>query len=104
MAETAFRWAATGRVAGVRIVRHNETPGLGDKIESGKSDWVGQFAGRALGDPELTAWGIQADGGAFDQLTGATVTPRTVVEAIRDTLVYFNAEKESLFTDTGGTR
>ncbi len=87
-----------GRVTGVRILEHSETPGLGDVIESARSDWVYQFDGRSLGDPASANWAVRADGGAFDQLTGATVTPRAVVKAVRDTLHYFAAERERLFT------
>ncbi len=86
-----------GSITGVRVVEHNETPGLGDKIESRRSDWILQFAGRSLGDPPVASWAIRADGGDFDQLTGATVTPRAVVKAVRETLDYFEAERDALF-------
>lgn len=86
-----------GVVTGVRILKHRETPGFGDKIESRKSDWVHQFAGRALGDPLEAQWSIRRDGGDFDQLTGASVTPRAVIKAIRDTLLYFDAHREEIF-------
>lgn len=86
-----------GVVTGIRILRHRETPGLGDKIVSSRSDWVQQFAGRSLGDPTVTAWAIHGDGGEFDQLTGASVTPRAVVKAMRDTLIYFDAHKDEIF-------
>ncbi len=94
---------ADGLVAGLRIVEHNETPGLGDKIEASRSDWVQQFPGRSLSDPAADEWSIRADGGAFDQLTGATVTPRAVVGAVRDTLVYFNAHRDSVFAPPPST-
>lgn len=87
----------TGVVTGIRILQHRETPGLGDKIEPSRSDWVEQFPGRALGDPDVTQWAIRRDGGQFDQLTGASVTPRAVIKAMRDTLVYFNANREAIF-------
>ncbi len=86
-----------GVVTGVRIITHNETPGLGDKIESSRSDWVQQFPGRSLADPTFDAWAIRADGGSFDQLTGATVTPRAVVGAVRDTLLYFDGQRDVIF-------
>ena len=86
-----------GVVTGVRIVEHNETPGLGDKIESTRSDWVQQFPGSTIASPPLGAWAIRADGGTFDQLTGATVTPRAVVGAVRDTLLYFDSERDAIF-------
>ena len=86
-----------GTVTGVRILQHRETPGLGDKIESSRSDWILQFNGRALGDPVVTGWAIKNDGGDFDQLTGASITPRAVINAVRDTLIYFDAHREEIF-------
>ena len=86
-----------GVVTGVRILQHRETPGLGDKIDSTRSDWVHQFAGRSLLDPVTTSWAIKRDGGDFDQLTGASITPRAVIGALRDTLEYFDAHREEIF-------
>ena len=89
-----------GVVTGIRILRHRETPGLGDKIESSRSDWVHQFPGRSIGDPVVTDWAIRRDGGQFDQVTGASVTPRAVIKAMRDTLIYFDAHKDEIFAAT----
>jgi electron transport complex protein RnfG len=86
-----------GTVTGVRILRHRETPGLGDKIESARSDWVFQFDGRSMGNPVATGWAIEVDGGKFDQLTGASVTPRAIIKAIRDTLNYFETHQDAIF-------
>lgn len=86
-----------GTVTGVRILQHRETPGLGDKIESARSDWVFQFDGRSMGDPVATGWAIEVDGGEFDQLTGASVTPRAIIKAIRDTLIYFEDHRDAIF-------
>ena len=86
-----------GAVTGVRIVEHRETPGLGDRIDQSRSDWVYQFDGRSLRNPVETGWLLQVDGGEFDQLTGASVTPRAVIKAIRDTLIYFNAHRDEIF-------
>jgi len=86
-----------GMVTGVRILQHRETPGLGDKIESARSDWVFQFDGRSMGDPVATGWAIEIDGGEFDQLTGASVTPRAIIKAIRDTLIYFESHQDAIF-------
>ncbi|MDH3336539.1 MAG: electron transport complex subunit RsxG [Gammaproteobacteria bacterium] len=88
---------ASGSVTGVRILQHRETPGLGDKIVSARSDWVYQFDGRSMGDPQLLGWALKGDGGEFDQLTGASITPRAVIKAIRDTLVYFDANRDAIF-------
>lgn len=86
-----------GTITGVRILQHRETPGLGDKIESGRSDWIFQFDGRSMGNPEVSGWAIRNDGGEFDQLTGASVTPRAVIGAIRDTLLYFDEHRDEIF-------
>lgn len=86
-----------GRVTGVRILEHRETPGLGDAIENERSDWAEQFPGRSAGDPPLEDWRIRADGGVFDQLTGASVTPRAVLAALRQTLRYFEDHRDTLF-------
>jgi len=86
-----------GTVTGIRILQHRETPGLGDKIEATRSDWVFQFDGHSIGDPPVTGWAIREDGGEFDQLTGASITPRAVIKAVRDTLLYFDANRETIF-------
>lgn len=86
-----------GTITGVRILQHRETPGLGDKIESARSDWIFQFDGRSMGNPAVTGWAIRNDGGEFDQLTGASVTPRAVIGAIRDTLLYFDVHRDEIF-------
>lgn len=88
---------ADGVVTGLRILEHRETPGLGDRIESGRSDWVKQFDGRSLGDPETRRWAVRGDGGEFDQLTGASITPRAVTKAVRDVLIYFATHREDVF-------
>jgi len=79
---------ADGRVAGVRVVSHRETPGLGDAIDLRKSPWVLGFNDRSLNSPTPRDWTVKKDGGAFDQFTGATITPRAVVEATRKALQY----------------
>ena len=86
-----------GAVTGVHVLEHRETPGLGDGIESSKSDWARQFAGRSFGDPVVSGWKIRRDGGEFDQLTGASVTTRAVVKAIRETLTYFENNSDAVF-------
>ncbi len=91
---------AEGRVTGVRATAHRETPGLGDAIEAERSGWILKFEGRSLGDPPLARWAVRRDGGEFDQFTGATVTPRAVVKAVRNALVYFAAHRELLFART----
>ena len=80
---------ADGSVAGVRAVSHRETPGLGDKVEIGKSQWVLEFNGKSLSMPVPENWAVKKDGGNFDQFTGATITPRAVVKAVYQSLEYF---------------
>ena len=87
-----------GTISGVRIVEHRETPGLGDRIHQSRSDWVYQFDGRSLLDPVEERWLLEVDGGEFDQITGASVTPRAIIKAIRETLLYFDANRDELFT------
>lgn len=86
-----------GTLAGVRVVQHRETPGLGDVIEAERSDWILAFNGRSLSDPVLERWKVKRDGGAFDQITGATITPRAVVKAVRKALLYYQANGQRLF-------
>jgi electron transport complex protein RnfG len=88
--------APDGRLLGVRVTRHRETPGLGDFIESRKSDWIRGFEGRSLGDPPRQRWAVRKDGGDFDQFTGATVTPRAIVNAVADALEYFGRHRDEL--------
>ncbi|MFO1408528.1 MAG: RnfABCDGE type electron transport complex subunit G [Steroidobacteraceae bacterium] len=87
-----------GRLIGVRVVAHHETPGVGDGIEPGHSDWLARFVDRALGDPPVGRWGVRRDGGDFDQYTGATVTSRAVVGAVRDALGWYDANRTVVFT------
>lgn len=88
---------ADGRIAGVRVVRHRETPGLGDKIELAKSPWIRSFENRSLSDPASSGWAVKKDRGDFDQFAGATITPRAVVGAVHRALQYFDAHKDELF-------
>jgi electron transport complex protein RnfG len=88
---------ADGTLAGVRVVAHKETPGLGDKIEPGKSNWSAAFRGRSLDNPRVDGWKVRKDGGVFDQFTGATVSPRAVVAAVHRALRYYRDHREALF-------
>ncbi|CAH0992297.1 Ion-translocating oxidoreductase complex subunit G [Sinobacterium norvegicum] len=90
---------ADGSVAGVRVLVHNETPGLGDKADRKKSDWVDGFAGRSLGNPGIEQWTVKKDRGEFDQFTGATITPRAITKAVARSLEYFEANKALFITD-----
>jgi len=92
--------AADGKVLGVRVLAHKETPGLGDKIEVKKTDWITRFDGLSLGNPPIEKWKVKKDGGQFDQFAGATITPRGVVKAIREGLQFFDAHKAEMLADT----
>lgn len=94
---------ADGSLLGVRVTSHRETPGLGDAIEAEKSDWIRSFEGRSLRSPEPARWGVRRDGGAFDQFTGATITPRAVVEAVRRALEYHQSNRQALFEAPAAT-
>ena len=87
---------ANGEVAGVRVVSHRETPGLGDKVELAKSDWILEFNGTSLTMPAPENWAVRKDGGAFDQFVGATITPRAVVQAVYRALQYFEENRATL--------
>jgi electron transport complex protein RnfG len=89
--------SASGNITGVSVLEHRETPGLGDLIEASKSDWLQQFRRASINFPDRSQWSIKRDGGVFDQLTGASITPRAVIRAIRETLLYFEANSEQVF-------
>ena len=82
------------RIVGVRAIDYEETPGLGDKIDVQKTDWILQFNGLRYVDLRPTAWAVTKDGGQFDSFTGATITPRAVIEALAETLAYFETYPE----------
>ena len=85
-----------GKIAGVRILNHNETPGLGDKVELKKSPWVLSFDGRSIGSPPAERWKVKKDKGDFDQFTGATITPRAIVAQVARTLLYLSEDKNRI--------
>jgi Na+-translocating ferredoxin:NAD+ oxidoreductase subunit G len=87
-----------GSLGGVRVVSHHETPGLGDKIEEQRTDWVLGFTGKSLADPSEDKWKVKRDGGVFDQFTGATISPRSIVKAVANTLRFVKAQGEGLYT------
>jgi electron transport complex protein RnfG len=87
---------AKGEILGVRVLAHAETPGLGDQIETAKSDWIFGFNGLSLDNTPDKDWAVKKDGGRFDQFSGATITPRGVVKAIKEGLEFFRAHKGQL--------
>jgi len=90
---------ADGSLAGVRALSHKETPGLGDKVDENKSDWIYSFEGRSLYNPEASRWSVKKDGGDFDQFTGATITPRAVVKRVKNTLSFYQKHKHLILAD-----
>jgi len=93
---------AEGRVLGVGITEHRETPGLGDPIDASRSDWIQSFTGRSIGAPPAGKWTVRKDGGEFDQFAGATVSPRAVVLAVRRVLLFVAAHGEAVFASPAG--
>jgi electron transport complex protein RnfG len=85
-----------GEILGVRVISHTETPGLGDKIEISKSKWVMSFNGKSLDNVTLEQWAVKKDGGIYDQFSGATITPRKVVQAIRRGLDFYRSHQAEL--------
>ncbi|NQY51136.1 MAG: electron transport complex subunit RsxG [Piscirickettsiaceae bacterium] len=92
--------AFDGRLIGVRVIQHKETPGLGDKIDIKKTAWILNFRGLYLFNSNVSKWKVKKDGGALNQFTGATVTPRAVVTAIKKSLFYFDVHRNELFAVT----
>lgn len=92
-----------GTLAGVRVVQHHETPGLGDAIEAERSDWILTFKGKSLGNPPAEGWRVRRDGGTFDQFTGATITPRSIVKAVKNTLIYVQEHHDALYDRTSAS-
>ena len=86
-----------GRLIGVQVIRHNETPGLGDAFESRDVHWLDRFRGRSLTDPPPAKWTVRRDGGEFDAFTGATITPRAIIKAVRNALEYYQHNSQKIF-------
>jgi electron transport complex protein RnfG len=88
----------SGEIKGVRVIKHKETPGLGDKIDLKKSDWILSFEGKSLLNTSEDQWNVKKDGGEFDQLTGATITPRAIVKAIHRALIFYRDHRDALLS------
>jgi electron transport complex protein RnfG len=86
-----------GEITGVQVLKHRETPGLGDKIDERKSDWIKSFTGLKVNGKNDKRWAVKKDDGMFDQFTGATITPRAVVKSVKKTALYFAKNKDQLF-------
>jgi len=92
---------ASGELAGVRVIAHKETPGLGDYIDIARSAWVKGFDGASTAKYKDGDWKVKKDGGQFDYMAGATITPRAVVKAVHKSLQYFALHRDALFAAAG---
>jgi electron transport complex protein RnfG len=95
--------AADGTLLGVQVLRHNETPGLGDAFETREADWLERFRGLSLVNPPQPRWTVRKDGGDFDVFTGATITPRAIVKGVRRTLEFYQAQRERIFATSAAS-
>ena len=95
--ELAVGISYSGTLTGVRIVRHHETPGLGDRVHQQKSRWLDQFPAHSLSNTPAQDWGVTADGGSFDGISGATITPRGVIRAIHAVLVRYSSDPDGFY-------
>jgi electron transport complex protein RnfG len=91
--------APGGQLIGVQVIRHNETPGLGDAFENRDAGWLDKFRGLSLTKPPQQRWTVRRDGGDFDAFTGATITPRAIVKAVRRTLEFYQGNEDRLYQD-----
>jgi electron transport complex protein RnfG len=85
-----------GELLGVRIIAHQETPGLGDKIERSKSNWVEGFKGKSFENTDDAEWAVRKDGGQFDQFSGATITPRGIVSAVKRGIEFYRLNRQNI--------
>lgn len=85
-----------GTITGTRVLSHQETPGLGDKIDLRVTDWILSFTGKQVTEQNIETWKVRKDGGQFDQFTGATITPRAVIKAVKNTAQFVNQHREAL--------
>ena len=86
-----------GYITGVRVLKHQETPGLGDKIEIRKSSWISAFKHQSINNMTTNLWAVKKDGGNFDQFTGATITPRAIVNEVKKTWLFFQQNQQLIF-------
>ena len=91
---------ADGSISGVRVLAHKETPGLGDYIDIAHGKWIKLFDDESVNKTPATNWQVKKDGGKFDYMVGATITPRAVVKAILKALQFYEINKHTLFAVT----
>lgn len=94
---------AAGRITGVQVAAHRETPGLGDRIATDHGEWLRQFQGESLQRTPDAGWAVASEQGEFDQLTGATITSRAAIAALKQALTYFAAHRAELLGDAEET-
>ncbi|WP_433736947.1 RnfABCDGE type electron transport complex subunit G [Pseudomonas putida] len=87
---------ANGRLTGVKTLKQTETPGLGARIAGWPNAWLQQFSGKSRTDPDDKGWALNKDQGQFDQIAGATITSRAVINATHDALRYFDEHRQQL--------
>jgi H+/Na+-translocating ferredoxin:NAD+ oxidoreductase subunit G len=86
-----------GELSAVRVISHKETPGLGDKIEIERSNWINSFNDKSLENTSEKQWKVKKDGGIFDQFSGATISPRAIVKAVNKALHYYHQNQQYLY-------
>jgi electron transport complex protein RnfG len=89
--------ARDGTLTGVRVLHHHETPGLGDQVHQDRSRWLEQLPGHSLADTDAADWAVKPDGGRFDAISGATVTPRGLLRAVHAVLERYAADPDSFY-------
>lgn len=95
--EVAIGVALNGTLLGVQVIEHRETEGLGDGIDQNISDWITNFTNHSLANTQIESWAVEKDGGVFDQLSGATISPRSVINAVRKSLEYYQIKQDRLY-------
>ena len=85
--------SSDGNILGTRVIKHQETPGLGDYIDINKSDWINIFTFSSLKNTSQLEWAVKKDQGKFDYISGATITARAVIVAINEALIFFKENK-----------
>jgi electron transport complex protein RnfG len=88
---------ADGSISGVRVLAHKETPGLGDYIDIAHGNWIKLFDNESLEKTAAEKWQVKKDGGQYDYMVGATITPRAVVKAVKQALQFYQQNKQTLF-------
>ena len=88
---------ADGSISGVRVLTHKETPGLGDYIDIARGNWIKLFNDESVNKTAAVQWQVKKDGGKFDYMVGATITPRAVVKAVFKALQFYDMNKTTLF-------